>query len=117
MSEDNIAEIRQRAEKATKAPWYSFEGGVTAGKLRNGIGEKPIADCCKRCKKGYWTPAASRDANFIAHARQDIPNLCDALEVATKYIDDILNFEDKLPDEKDVLAKIDQIIAKGRDGK
>ena len=61
-----IDEIRQRAEKATDAPW------------RRGIGE----DCEKvfSVQKDIVARCGPSNGWFIAHARQDIPHLCDALD-------------------------------------
>lgn len=68
MKESEVLEIKQRAEKATPAPWEYVVVGDSAGK-RIVIG----------VAKG-WTPKdiPDTDAEFIAHSRADVPRLCDS---------------------------------------
>ena len=61
MDETRKAEIRLRAEAATPPPWH-------------GIENNPIDD--------YWAAANPEDADFIAYARQDVPDLLTALDAA-----------------------------------
>lgn len=60
-----LSEIKQRADAASKAPWIDDNHGGLCGAPTNFAGE--------------YRPA---DARFISHARQDIPRLLKALELA-----------------------------------
>lgn len=79
MSSDNLAEIRKRADSATPGPWRMWnpsEGPshlVVDGKIAwlsavsaSGFGDDETIP--------HWS-----DANFIAHAREDIPRLLDLI--------------------------------------
>ena len=76
-----IDEIRQRAKKATKGKWVvgvTYDGEWPVFRLRDM--EDPTDSI-----------EIEADAQFIAHARQDIPRLCDALEeIVDKYVVDEL---------------------------
>ena len=70
--------IRERADKATPGPWtdgYYFGGAGEVFSL-DARGERKVhvADCFT----GPW----NKDSAFIAHAREDVPALCDALDAA-----------------------------------
>lgn len=96
----DISEIRKRMERATPGPWTLRPaqwqcdcGGNEAGYAH----ETPDG-----CPEGYWLEAAwvdgiavlefsdgftgltDADADFMAHAREDIPALCDALAAEQK---------------------------------
>lgn len=69
----NIEEIRERCEKATAGPWM----------------QKELADCSEIYDANSWGKAlrplalvgsSTIDAEFIAHAREDIPALLDHIE-------------------------------------
>lgn len=67
MSPEQLQAIRERAEKATQGPWQrgtGYQGDVYS---RSGI---VIVDT-----EDSGSPRQIRDATFIAHARQDIPDL------------------------------------------
>ena len=67
---NELAAIRERAAKATKGPWYRRQGYVyRRDDPHNAFGFR-VDDCRGPCV----------DADFIAHARSDIPRLLDALE-------------------------------------
>ena len=74
------AQIRERCEKATKGPWMS-------GKPLPGIPRFIVGECCGTfiyplTNEPCHGTAASDDADFIAHAREDIPWLLDQLASA-----------------------------------
>lgn len=77
LTPEDIAAIRERAEKATAGPWetladegeYDFWGSVKG----------PDYGVCHDVQIGY-------DALFIANARQDIPALLAHVEEATEII-------------------------------
>ena len=65
-----LAEIRARCEKATKGPWHRGPFYLTDIESRTGR----VAEC------QLMTPQGAEDADFIAHAREDIPALLAALK-------------------------------------
>ena len=72
----DLAAIRRRCEQATSGPWFHYWNkyrGVydTEGSLLFDVN----------------TNVADSDAIFIAHARQDLPALLDALEAAVKVVE------------------------------
>ncbi len=88
----NIKKIREREEKATGGPWsVGYDDG--SGVIDEGSGACIVDD------DGNGEPVVTGvdhdgcaagvleqdDADFIAHARQDIPDLLDALEKATGF--------------------------------
>jgi len=80
-----LREIRDRAEGATAGPWRADQcgggtrddgsvlcpGGHANGVWSNGVGWDVLRD---------ESDLSSPDAEFIAHARTDVPRLVDALE-------------------------------------
>ena len=94
----DIVEIRQRVEKATPGPWslQPAEWECDCGGDEDGHAHKAP----DQCRDGWWLDAAwvagpiliehgdgwtgfnDADADFMAHAREDVPALCNALEAA-----------------------------------
>lgn len=71
LTDEQIAEIRARAEAATPGPWSNtYFGGrcQTVTKQRPGMTKLSIANCSASLN-------GEADATFIAHARQDVPAL------------------------------------------
>ena len=85
MNADEIRAIKERAERATEGPWEEKPGySVVSLYRKNGprigdIGDSPYS---KRFKDQH-----KQNAEFIAHARKDIPDLCAALEEAMAEIE------------------------------
>lgn len=81
MDAERLAAIAARAEAATEGPWLSShnitENTYDVSVLyADGIGVV-IADCRRR----------AADAEFIAHARQDVPDLIAALQAAEAEVE------------------------------
>lgn len=72
LSEQELAEIRLRCERATLGPWKSYVEGreEMSGSDFIMTGGEDI----------YLTGATTADQDFIAHARQDIPRLLAEIE-------------------------------------
>lgn len=75
LTNERIAEIRERESKATKGPWeqfnyISYPGGLHRVRSRF----DPSVTICE-CRRDY-----GHDAAFIAHARQDVPDLLAEVE-------------------------------------
>ena len=71
MTEQELAEIRQRANAATPGPWKNFKTGYT----KNGRTDGEALECVKNLEGDITFAIDAVDADFIAHARQDIPDL------------------------------------------
>lgn len=76
----DLKAIRARSSSATPGPWKrmphpfgdsEMQGCVMASDEANNI---LVAGACVICR--------SEDCEFVAHARTDVPSLCDALEAA-----------------------------------
>lgn len=67
MTEQEICEVEKRAEKATPGPWAIQPGGHC------GSAGKTYSTTPQFTDRGNMRKV---DADFIAHARGDIPKLC-----------------------------------------
>ena len=82
MDSERIEQIRERVAKATEGPWEVHHISVRGGN-ENCTVVSPSGDA----ELGNWFVSASQwptDAAFIAHARQDIPDLLAALTAANE---------------------------------
>jgi hypothetical protein len=80
MDEKRLAEIRERCEAATDGPWLS---NAPEGYVFRSDEQTPI---CETLNGNFTTPTitgAFDDAIFIAHARQDIPDLLECIDRLT----------------------------------
>ena len=80
---DRLDEIEARAEAATAGPW--------GHEPPPGPGEDPMRAICVYPEEdggalAYVQPLAA-DAEFIAHARTDVPALTNGLESVLDYVD------------------------------
>jgi hypothetical protein len=106
-----VSAIRARIKKATDGPWDSTPHGIVL------------------CDSGWLAESNRDDAAFIAHAREDVPALCDALESVAKERDTALEIFDAvqidaekyaeyagtMQDERDALKAQLAAVAKERD--
>ena len=72
LSEKEIEAIRKRADKATEGPWWASEGLYVVNNL-TGDSYEWDADFVAETER-------ESDAEFIAHAREDIPKLLAEIE-------------------------------------
>ena len=72
MKLERLHEIKKRAEEATEGPWSDENGIVTADKLLDRKYGEP--------EEVAETTQSDADAEFIANARQDIPDLIAEVE-------------------------------------
>lgn len=83
MTEEELKEIEDRCNAATKGPWRSFIEGRdhTSGDsfIMTGIKEGEDIWNESRNEDIYVTGATDADQDFIAHSRQDIPKLIQAI--------------------------------------
>ena len=86
MTPDDLARIEARAAAATEGPWvvetpesvYGHDGGPDWADLRWVSDRATVADD----DPPWLGPVATADAEFIAHARTDVPALVAALREA-----------------------------------
>lgn len=90
---EELAAIRERVEAATDGPWEN-DGGGEIGQhytclppYRTIVGTE--VSCSSYCYGGS-TKGVERDADaeFIAHARTDVPRLVEALDAVVKALDE-----------------------------
>lgn len=78
MTEKELQEIKERCEKATPGPW-----GLDTWK--NNL----MVIATANCKIVVASRMQIRDAEFIAHAREDIPKLLREIEELKKQIEEL----------------------------
>lgn len=83
MTEEELASIRQRCEKATSGPWVSFIEGCGHSGGSNFI---MTGNSNKRGEDIELTGVTNSDQDFIAHARQDIPRLLAEIERLRRHL-------------------------------
>jgi len=79
LTDERIAEIRGREKVASDGPWgqmMGWDGGVDYGTWVNDVLAKNGVTICS------FTPLKNNEANadFVVHAREDIPALLDEVE-------------------------------------
>ncbi len=72
LSDNELSEIKKRAEKATKGPWKAYIEGRDMQSASSFIQTTG--------KDIELTDATEADYDFIANARQDIPKLLEEIE-------------------------------------
>lgn len=82
---EELTAIRERAEKATPGPWGWSDAKVRDGKYVFVPQGSYLAGTLIMFGDTYEN--GEQDADFIAHAREDIPRLLDALEAAFAEIE------------------------------
>lgn len=89
LSEDQLAAIREREQKAEKGPWEPINGDRIAIRVRPGhvLFEARSSDS----PHTYGTPylggmRTDEDIDFIAHSRQDVPALLSHIDAQAEQI-------------------------------
>jgi len=83
LTPERLAEIRERAEKASRGPWYHLceaGGGRTTGAIGQEdrtLADKEIDGHVWQIGGGLATAVYIADGDFIAHSREDVPALLD----------------------------------------
>ena len=95
MTEQELDEIRNRAQSATKGPWKSYIEGRDHESgdcfIMTGIKEGQDIWNKSRGEDIHLTGTTHADQDFIANARQDIPRLLDYISELKKEIEKIKN--------------------------
>jgi hypothetical protein len=90
MTNEELDEIKSRYEATTIAPWVSFIEGrdCESGSsfIMTGIAKGENIWGETRGEDIYLTGATNADMDFIAHARQDIPQLLAEIERLKKLL-------------------------------
>jgi hypothetical protein len=79
LSESEVAEIRRRYQEATPEPWTVSSLTVVVSRSSDPIARTYGTAHTKEEASSKLTIAA-KNANFIAHSRQDVPRLCDTID-------------------------------------
>jgi hypothetical protein len=91
MTHQEISEIKKRADLATRGPWKFYLEGRdhTSGDsfIMTGIAEGEDIRSKNRGEDIYLTGATNADQDFIANARQDIPNLLEEISSLKRQIE------------------------------
>lgn len=88
MNADKLKEIGQRCEAATEGPWYvgeDYYGGVSVRTKPTPATNIDGANAILENTGRSIGDIAKEDAEFIAHARQDIPVLLAEIERLQEY--------------------------------
>jgi hypothetical protein len=82
ITDDELAAIKQRAEKATPGPWFAHGATVSPDPASDHHGWPPDPQCLAALNDGEYVanPNAGADAEFIAAARGDVPALLAEIE-------------------------------------
>jgi hypothetical protein len=91
MTNQELIEIENRCNAATKGPWTSWIEGRNHESGDNFImtGIKYGEDIWSKSRGEdiYFTGATNTDIDFIAHARQDIPKLLEVVRQLKKEVE------------------------------
>lgn len=96
LDQKDIDEIKERERKATEGPWTY---ALYKNQLPQGVKTRIFLRGAERCLEynhpksfymgEHWgEPSNEEDWGFIAHAREDIPNLLFTLESKTKELEE-----------------------------
>jgi hypothetical protein len=82
MTSEQLAQIKERASKATAGPWCKFfgEGIGIESEVKSGVAGEVVS-------QGGVTKYP--DAEFIAHAREDVPALITEVERLRLALEDV----------------------------
>ncbi|MBS4195388.1 hypothetical protein [Lederbergia citri] len=94
LSKEEIETIRKRAEAATEGPWFHTNYHVATKPEVHGGYPPNSASICETCDGEYIENYNKADAEFIAHARTDIPKLLAEIERLRSIIKDIRECSD-----------------------
>ncbi len=78
MDASRLAAIRARVEAATEGPWEACTWDAM---------ERPHVSTANQHNHGHDLPFTPSDAEFIAHAREDVPALLDEVERLTAALE------------------------------
>lgn len=88
-SSEDIKEMRKLLDLTSEGPWYAYIG--------KSVMSEPDQTVVAHCPDLQQQPA-SHNAEFIAHARQDVPRLLDTLEQYRQILEDLLEAGKEIAD-------------------
>ena len=95
MTNQELREIEDRCNAASGGPWISFIEGQNHDSgdsfIMTGIEAGDYIFSENRVPDFYLTGTTNADNDFIAHARQDIPRLVDAVRQLQQQIETLKN--------------------------
>jgi hypothetical protein len=90
LNAEEIEAIRKRAEAATAGPWYNTRWDVaTEPDCTTGYPSSPESICGTFDGEYIENPNGINDAEFIAHAREDVPKLLVEIERLRETLNEI----------------------------
>ena len=102
-----IEEIKARAAKATPGPWRAD------GQFVRPVHDSPQYVECGHLEKS-WTEETFANAQFVAHARQDIPWLCRLVRKLLTVAEAAEKLRHHLGKERTVIIEMDVLIPLAR---
>jgi hypothetical protein len=87
ISDEELAAIKERTEQATPGPWTNHEEEV--------VGQE-VVDPAGRTLVDVRGDHEEADAEFIAHAREDVPALLAEIERLRALLHEVADYEDDL---------------------
>lgn len=107
LSEKQLDAIKERVAKATQGPWKVFEdGNLKLGRqigtawehpqAKGPVGVVNLATSVKESEVEHCVYIRAEDANFIAHARQDVPELIAEVERLKRYEEKVDKIHDAI---------------------
>ena len=87
MSEERLQEIEARANAATKGPWIAEDGEIRTGVVLHRVGAVPLYKHVAQDME-YGDCMSPEDADFMAHARTDVPDLISEVRRLRYMLDD-----------------------------
>lgn len=118
MTDDRLAQIEARVEAATPGPWEDFVlGSDDTARVRSIAPDMgPLRGSDNICWVGDRSmPLVSEDAEFIAHAREDVRYLLDrvreAERIAAAYKNAAADYADAVDAKDDAEAERDAALA------
>lgn len=118
---NRLSEIKARLDAATPGKWEVEYLGPSEEELNVVAGVSTNGKSIIQTDAGYYPPLQP-DANFIAHARDDIPWLIEQIEIATEalepaiqYLETFVNLEEDEP-EAQMLKSFKAALAKIKGG-
>ena len=106
MTDSELAAIRARCDAATPGPWWDESGTIHAPAWAQWM--PPGSTCHPAYTFGSNGIDCAADADFIAHAREDIPALVAEIEWLQTELDQVANVIGRLQARHEALQVIQQ---------
>lgn len=108
MTEEELTQIEARANAASEGPWQRGGRSWNIFTVTHHKGQHFIADCGTHIK-------SETDAQFIAHAREDVPALCREVRRLCKELQDVERgrnlFQSQIKDQRKDISTLRKQLA------